>query len=266
MRISVCMAGATGWAGSALARGVARESDMQLTAAVARSTAGLQLGEVLEEPKLNATIYATAAEALEQPCDVFVEYSAPSVARANVETALRAGAHVVIGTSGLTDEELNELGELASAKGLGVLACGNFAISFVLLQKFAEMAATYLPHWEIIDYAHASKIDAPSGTVRELAARLGNVGAAPLQVAVADTKGPPESRGATLSGTQVHAVRLPGYTIGAEVIFGGDGETLTLRASGGSSAEPYVTGALIAIRKVGGLRGLHRGLDAVLDL
>ena len=173
---------------------------------------------------------------------------------------------MVVGTSGLTDEDYAQIDALARERQRGVLACGNFALTVVLLQKFAEIAAKYIPQWEIIDYASAGKPDAPSGTVRELAGRLGKVRQPELTVPLGHTIGVRETRGGTLAGTQVHAVRLPGFVIGAEVIFGMPDQTLTLRHNAGNSAKPYVDGALLAIRKVSGLVGLHRGLDAVLDL
>ncbi len=263
--IRVCLAGATGWAGSELARGIARTSDLSLTAAVARRSAGQELGAVLGEPRLGCRIHDNVAEALADGCDVFVEYTAPGTAKANVLAALEHGAHVVIGTSGLTDDDFAEVDAVAQRHGRGVLACGNFALTAVLLQRFAEMAARYVPQWEILDYAHDDKRDAPSGTVRELADRLSRVRAPVATVPVAETVGPRESRGATVAGSQVHSLRLPGFVISAEVIFGMPDQRLTIRHDAGSSALPYVDGALLAIRKVPTLVGLHRGLDTVLE-
>lgn len=266
MAINTCLAGATGWAGSALARGIARTSDLALVAAVSRTYAGRTLGDVLGEPTLGCRVYASAVEALVHPCDVFVEYTSPASARSNILAALDHGAHVVVGTSGLTSEDLVEIDAAARARRRGVLAAGNFALTAVLLVKFAELAARLIPQWEIIDYAHDGKADAPSGTVRELAARLSRVRQPARTVPLDETVGPRESRGATVSGSQVHAVRLPGYALSAEVIFGMPDERLSIRHDAGDSAEPYVDGALLAIRKVSSLIGVHRGLDAVLDL
>lgn len=264
--IKVCLAGATGWAGSALARGIAGAADLALTAAIARRDAGKKLGDVLGDPRLTCSVYASADEALAQGCDVFVEYTNPDTAKGHVLAALASGAHVVIGTSGLTEADLAEIDAAAKRTSRGVLACGNFALTAVLLQRFAEMAARVVPQWEIIDYAHDDKADAPSGTVRELAARLARVRAPEVTVPIDQTVGFPQARGATLMGSQVHSVRLPGYVIGAEIIFGMTDQRLSIRHDAGASARPYVDGALLAIRKVGALTGLHRGLDTVLDL
>jgi 4-hydroxy-tetrahydrodipicolinate reductase len=266
MTIRVCLAGATGWAGSALARAIAHTDDIALSAAVSRSHAGRELGEVLGEPALACRIYATAAEALTQACDVFFEFTQPEVAKANVLAALQHGAHVIIGTSGLADADFAEI-EVATAKtGGSVLAVGNFALTVVLLQHFAGIAARYIPQWEIIDYASDAKPDAPSGTVRELAHRLSRVRESQLTVPLEETQGVRETRGARLNGSQVHSVRLPGYTISAEVIFGLPEQQLSLRHDAGSGAQPYVDGALLAIRKVHTLTGLQRGLDSVMSL
>ncbi|KRF01902.1 4-hydroxy-tetrahydrodipicolinate reductase [Frateuria sp. Soil773] len=266
MPLNICLAGATGWAGSELARGIAACPDLVLTAAVSRRHAGRRLGDVLDEPRLAAPVFASAEEALALPCDVFVEYTRPDSAKANVLAALAHGAHVVVGTSGLSDDDYARIDAVARERRRGVLACGNFALTAVLLQKFAEMAAKLIPQWEIIDYAYEGKPDAPSGTVNELAYRLGRVRIPELAVPLEQTRGVRETRGGTIGGAQVHAVRLPGFVLGAEVIFGMPDQTLTLRHNAGGSARPYVDGALLAIRKVSGLVGVHRGLDAVLEL
>ena len=265
MNIRVCLAGATGWAGSALSRGVFEAADMELVAAISRSHAGRVLGEVLAIKDLTTPVFRTTAEGLTTEPDVFVEYTNPEIAKINVLSALKSGAHVIIGTSGLSEGDYQEIDKAAQQARRGVLAVGNFALTMVLLQKFAEMAAKYIPHWEIIDYAHSEKIDAPSGTARELAHRLSKVSESHLDVPLSKIHGSKESRGVRLEGSQIHSVRLPGYVISVDAIFGMHDQKLLLRHEAGSSAEPYVDGALLAIRKVGELVGVHRGLDSVMD-
>jgi 4-hydroxy-tetrahydrodipicolinate reductase len=266
MPITVCLAGATGWAGSELARGIAAADDIDLVAAVSRTHAGRRLGDVLGEQRLSCPVYSSAAEALAHPCDVFVEYTKPATAKANVLAALEHGAHVVVGTSGLTEGDYAEIDRVARARERGVLAVGNFALTVVLLQKFAEIAARYIPEWEILDYGRGDKKDAPSGTARELAARLERVRRPEPTLRVGDTVGERAARGATVSGSQIHSVRLPGFVIGAEIVFGMPDQRLTIRHDAGNGARPYVDGALLAIRKVSTLVGVHRGLDTVLEL
>jgi 4-hydroxy-tetrahydrodipicolinate reductase len=265
MALKVCLAGATGWAGSALARAIAHTSDLTLVSAISRTHAGRVLGDVLGESRLACRIHRTAAEALKDTCDVFVEYTSPESAKANILEALAHGAHAVVGTSGLTAGDFAEIEDAARRFERGVLAAGNFALTAVLLLKFAELAARVIPQWEIFDYAHDDKVDAPSGTTRELAERLSRVRLPEHAVPIDETVGPRESRGATVAGSQVHSVRLPGYVISAEVVFGMKDQRLSIRHDSGNSAVPYVDGALLAIRKVPTLRGLHRGLDAVFD-
>jgi 4-hydroxy-tetrahydrodipicolinate reductase len=265
-RTRVVLAGATGWAGSELARAIAGTDDLGLVAAVSRQHAGRVLGDVLGDARLDCPVHANAAQAMTHACDVFVEYTKPDTARANILAALATGAHVVVGTSGLVDDDFAAIDAAARRVGRGVLACGNFALTVVLLQHFATLAAKYEPHWQNIDYASDRKVDAPRATARELAHRLSSTRSSPAAIPVDRTVGPRESRGATIAGTPVHSIRLPGFVIGAEVIFGLPDQTLTLRHDAGASARPYVDGALLAIRKVATLVGLHRGLDNVMDL
>lgn len=266
MTIKVCIAGATGWAGSELTRAVFKAKDMTLSGAVSRSGQGKKIQEVLDLDGADVVISKSAKQALKAPCDVMVEFTKPDAARQNIFAALDAGVHVVVGTSGLSDEDYAEIHEKAEEKKLGVLAVGNFALTVVLLQKFAEMAAAYIPHCEIIDYADSTKVDAPSGTVLELANRLGRVRASKLDIPMDQVHGPKETRGASLNGSQVHSVRLPGYVLSAEVIFGMKDQKLVMRHEAGASAQPYVDGALLAIRKVNTFTGLRRGLDTVMEL
>lgn len=267
MTVRVCLAGATGWAGASLARAIARTDDLELVTGVARKHTGERMGDVLGVPALKAMLYSTAEEALATPCDVFVEYTRPESAKENVHAAIRRGAHVVIGTSGLTDDELEELGELARERGVGVLAVGNFSLAAVMLTRCAQLAAHHLAsaQYEILDYASAEKPDAPSGTVRELAHKLGQVRQPQIPVPIERTQGPHEVRGATINGIQVHSLRLPGHVISVEVVFGLPDEKLTLRYDAGASPEDYVDGALLAIRRVNRFVGLKRGLDSVME-
>lgn len=263
-RLKICVAGATGWAGSELSRAISGTEDMELVAAISRTHAGKSLGDVIGIEGLNVPIFEQVKDALQTKPDVLVEYTKANVAKHHVLSALKSGAHVVIGTSGLTNSDYEEIDRLAKEANRGVLAVGNFALTVVLLQKFAEMAAKYIPHWEVIDYAHADKKDVPSGTARELANRLSKIQESKLEVPLDQIEGPKETRGARLQGTQVHSVRLPGYMISIDAIFGMPGQKLILRHESGTSAEPYVDGALLAIREVSKLVGLHRGLDSVM--
>lgn len=265
MTINICIAGATGWVGRSLVPAVCNEQGLNLVGAVSRTNAGKKLSEVIQYTSLDLTITSSVKEALQKKCDVLVDYTKPNVVKSHVIEAIQNKVHVVIGTSGLTDEDFAQIHELAIEHQVGVLAAGNFAITAVLLQRFAEIAVKYAYCSEIIDYASEKKLDAPSGTARELAFRLGQVKKPNFYNPIENTQGLKESRGATLNGIQVHSLRLPGYTLSVEAIFGLSDEKLIIKHEANSSAEPYVKGTLLAIHQVSSYVGLKRGLDSVME-
>lgn len=262
-RIKICLAGATGWIGSALVKSILKTHDLELTGAVARTNAGKKLGDILGIKNLDLVIRKSVKEALKEDCDVLVDYTSPSIVKENVMRAISRKVNVVIGTSGLTDDDYREIDEAAKKNKVGVLAAGNFAITAVLLQKFAETAARYISQWEIIDYASENKPDAPSGTARELASRLAAVRKPSIRIPAEKTIGIKETRGGSLHGMQLHSVRLPGYVSSVEVIFGTDDLRLSIRHDGGTSPDPYVQGTMIALRQVSSFTGLKRGMDSI---
>ena len=264
MVIRVCVAGATGWTGSAVTDAILASSEFQLVGAIARRHVGRDIGEALGHGRVNLNIVASLEEALEIPTDVLIDYTGPDMVKGRILAALDKGVRVVVGTSGLTASDYADIEQRAEARKLGVIAAGNFSMTAALAKHFALIAAQYLPSWEIIDYASAAKIDAPSGTTRELAEELATISQNHLSVSLENIHGSKEARGATIDGTQVHSVRLPSYTIAFETIFGLPDERLSIRHDAGSSAEPYVSGTLLAVRKVMEVCGLVRGLDRLI--
>jgi 4-hydroxy-tetrahydrodipicolinate reductase len=258
--LKVCIAGATGWTGRAIAQGVLEAPDLVLASAVSRSAAGRDLGTAIGGQPLDVPVYAGVDEALDG-VDVLVDYTSATAVKANVVAAIDAGVAVVVGSSGLTAEDLREIDTRARERSVGVVASGNFSLTAAICQAGALLAARHLPQWEVIDYASATKPDVPSGTARELAERLGE---AQLGRPLDEIHGPVEARGATVSGTQVHSVRLPSFVVSTEVVFGLPDERLTIRHDAGGTPEPYVAGTLLAVRRVGELVGLTRGLDTLL--
>ena len=264
MTIKVSIAGATGWVGQPLCLAVAATDDLDLIGAVSRSCQGQNLKEILAPADIDLTISGSVAEALNTPTDVLVDYTKADVVKDNVMTSIRKNVHVVIGSSGLTDEDFVEINQAALENKVGVIAAGNFSITAVLLQRFACEAAKYLDYWEIIDYASDAKKDAPSGTTRELAFRLSEVKPPLLTHPIEATIGEMNSRGTTLNGTQIHSIRLPSYVISVEAILGAKDERLTIRHDAGTGAQPYINGTLLAIREVRNHVGLIRGLDRII--
>jgi 4-hydroxy-tetrahydrodipicolinate reductase len=249
--IRVCVAGITGWTGSAVAAAVEAAPDLELVAGVARS---------------DPAAFSSVGEALDAvPADVVVDYTHAFAVKQNVLAALERGVGVVVGSSGMSAGDYGEADRLAREKGVGIVAAGNFSLTAALALRFATEAARHLDTWEVIDYASAGKADAPSGTARELAERLDSVRAPAIGVPLDAVMGPPGARGATVAGTQVHSLRLPSFTVSTEVVFAAKGERLTIRHDAGESAAPYVAGTLLAVRAVVGRVGLTRGLDQLLD-
>jgi 4-hydroxy-tetrahydrodipicolinate reductase len=259
----VCVAGATGWTGRAVCEGVLDADDLELVGAVARQAVGHDLGELLGRAPLGVHVALDLGHAIAD-ADVLVDYTAPDAVKAHALTAIEHGVHVVIGTSGLSAADFADLDAAARDHGVGVVAAGNFSVTAAMAQAAALLVARFLPQREIIDYASAGKPDAPSGTARELAERLGDVATHPLAVPVASTQGHPEARGADIAGTQVHSLRLPSFVVSTEVVFAADGERLSIRHDAGSTPAPYVAGTLLAVRAVRGRVGVVRGLDTLL--
>lgn len=171
--------------------------------------------------------------------DVAIDFTEPEAVRANVEACLGARVPCVVGTTGLAEDALSALDESARAASVPLLVAPNFAVGAILMMRFAEEAARYLPRAEIVEIHHESKQDAPSGTARATAERLG--GEVPI-----------------------HSVRLPGVVAHQEILLGGTGQLLTIRHDA-FSREAFVPGVLLALERLGELPpGLTVGLDGLL--
>jgi 4-hydroxy-tetrahydrodipicolinate reductase len=261
--ITLALAGATGWTGRAIAEGALAAPDLTLKSAVARGSAGQDLGTALGREPLGIPVHGDVADALDG-VDVLVEFTSHTHAKQIALTALERGVAVVIGSSGLTADDFADIDAAARAANVGAVASGNFSLTAAMALAAAELAARHLPRWEIIDYAKSTKPDAPSGTARELAERLSGVRAPEVDLPAGEVAGHPQARGATIAGTQVHSVRLPSFVVSTEVVFGAPDERLSIRHDAGGTAAPYVTGALLAVRRARGHVGLIRGLDRLL--
>ncbi len=247
--IRVLIAGVTGWTGVPLAAAVEAADDLELAGGIARSGA--------DHTSVQEAVAATDA-------DVLVDFTSAAAVRANVDAALAGGLHVVVGSSGLTAGDFAEIEAAARAAGRGVIAAGNFSVLAATLLHAATLAARHVSHWEVLDYGSAGKPDVPSGTSRELAERLAEVHPPEPAEHDADVIGPPEARGASVAGTRVHSLRLPGYALSTDVVLATPDERLVVRHEAGASADPYVAGTLLAVRRVSEVTGVLRGLDRLL--
>jgi 4-hydroxy-tetrahydrodipicolinate reductase len=263
LAIKVCISGVTGWTGSAIARAVIASAEFELVGAVARRSVGQDAGEAIGQASIGVRISSAIDDAL-TGADVMIDYTHPGAVLGNVEAAIQRGVASVIGTSGLSGTDYVGIDAKARKAGVGVIAAGNFSLTAALAKHFAGIAARHIPHWEIIDYAHGAKPDAPSGTARELAEFLGERARNEHQHPPDQVLGAREARGATIGGAQVHSIRLPSYLVSFEAIFGLPNERLSIRHDSGSGAEPYVNGTLLAAKRAVTTRGLVRGLDTLL--
>jgi 4-hydroxy-tetrahydrodipicolinate reductase len=199
---------------------------------------------------------------------VAVDFTVPDASPGNVQYVVAAGVHAVVGTTGWTDERLDQVrAALADRPDVGVLIAPNFAIGAVLLQRFAEQAARFYESAEVVELHHPDKVDAPSGTAVRTARGIGaartaaGLGPSPD----ATSTDPHGARGATIAGVHVHAVRLRGLVAHEEILFGGVGEQLTLRHDSFDRAS-FMPGVLAGIRAVVDRPGLTVGLEHILDL
>ncbi len=268
--IPVLVVGALGKMGREVVRAVAQTPDMTLAGAVARSQLGLDIGEVLGLGSLGVEITDDLSGQLlrlsqRSSRGVMVDFTHPQAVFEHVRSAIAFGVRPVVGTTGLTPEQVERLRDLADKSGVGCLIAPNFAIGMILLQQMALQAAQYFDHVEIVELHHNRKADAPSGTALQTAQRLGQLGKVFNPPEVEEKELLPGSRGG-ISGPNIpiHSVRLPGLIAHQEVIFGGMGQTLTLRHDT-TDRVAFMPGVILGIRKVLQLKGLVYGLEQVLS-
>jgi 4-hydroxy-tetrahydrodipicolinate reductase len=199
---------------------------------------------------------------------VAVDFTNPSAVMDNLRFCIDNGLHAVVGTTGFTDERLDQVREWLSARPeVGVVIAPNFGIAAVLMMRFAAIAAPYFESVEIVELHHPLKVDAPSGTAIRTAQLVAEA-RAKAGVAVspdATTTGLVGARGAEVGGVHIHAVRLAGLVAHQEVLLGGDAETLTLRHDS-LNRSSFMPGVLLALRAVSDRPGLTVGLDSLLGL
>jgi 4-hydroxy-tetrahydrodipicolinate reductase len=234
----VAVVGASGRMGSVTCAAVEAADDMELVARIDRDDA--------------------LDDALAAGADVAVEFSTPATVRDHTIWLLDHGVHVVVGASGLDDDDLTMI-DGATGDGHCIVA-PNFAIGAVLMMRAAELVAAHLPHVEVIEAHHDRKVDAPSGTALRTAARV--AAARGRDVAVPGPADHP-ARGRMVDGVPVHSVRLPGLVASQSVVFGAQGQTLTIRHDSIDRGS-FMPGVLLAVRAVADRPGLTVGLDALL--
>jgi 4-hydroxy-tetrahydrodipicolinate reductase len=273
-RIPVVVNGALGKMGRAIVKAVSEADDMTLVGAIDRNPQhhGEDIGEVigigaLEVPvmaDLEATLVMAQNEAPSGGSAVMVDVTHPDSVYQSVRAALAYGVRPVVGTTGMSDEQIQDLADFADKASTGCLLIPNFSIGMVLLQQAALQAAAYFDHVEIIELHHNQKADAPSGTAVKTAQMLAELNKQFNAPEVEESEKMAGARGSqTDDGIRIHSVRLPGLIAHQEVIFGAAGQSYTLRHDT-SDRLCYMPGVLLSIRRVLPLKSLVYGLDKIL--
>lgn len=262
--ITVIVNGACGRMGQAVLKAVQEADGLELVGAV-DIKGGADTGSLVGLPA-NGILVETDLEALlaRKKPEVMVDFTRPDVVFGNVMTALAHKTSPVVGTTGLSDEQKAEIAKAAEENDTPAFIAPNFAIGAVLLMVMSRQAAKYMPDVEIIELHHDKKLDAPSGTAIQTAAMIAEVRKAHKQGNPDEFEKLEGARGADYEGMHIHSVRLPGYVAHQEVIFGGLGQTLTIRHDS-MNRESFMPGVVLAAKKVRSLKGLTVGLDKLLD-
>lgn len=261
--IKVVVYGASGRVGQEVVKAVCREPETQLVGAVE-----LQVSvEQLTLPDGSGTVpFSDSLGSILSNCqpDVVVDFTIAKATMTAVRTAAEHGVNMVIGTTGLTADDIDEIERLAVARKIGVVVAPNFALGAVLMMHLAKIAAKFLDYAEIIELHHERKVDAPSGTALATARAMAAARGKPFLQPSGEGEAP-VSRGQSVEGVTIHSVRLPGLMSHQEVILGGDGQTLRIRHDQ-ISREAFMPGVILAIKEVVKRPGLIYGLDNLLGL
>jgi 4-hydroxy-tetrahydrodipicolinate reductase len=224
--------------------------------------------EAADGLELVAALDAGDDRAPAERAEVVVDFTHPDAVMDNLSWCIDRGIHAVVGTTGFTPERLDRLRESLAAKPeVGVVVASNFSIGAVLMMHFAEQAAAFYESVEIIELHHPNKADAPSGTAASTAAKIAEARAAAQLPAPPDATvhEVPGARGADVDGIRVHGVRLRGLVAHQEVLFGSEGETLTIRHDSLDRAS-FMPGVLAAVRAVVNRPGLTVGIESILGI
>lgn len=262
--VKVLVNGACGRMGQAVLAAVLADDGLKLVGAV-DIKGGMDTGELIGQGKNGILVEEdlVAALANHKP-EVMVDFTRPDVVFDNVCTAFKAKVSPVVGTTGLSEEQKEKIRKLSEEYNTPAFIAPNFAIGAVLMMLMCKQAAKYMPHVEIIELHHDNKLDAPSGTAIQTAAMISEVRESMKQGHPDEKEKLAGARGAEYEGMHIHSVRLPGYVAHQEVIFGGLGQTLTIRHDS-MNRESFMPGVVLACKRIGGLKGLTVGLDKLLD-
>lgn len=260
----IAVTGAAGRMGREVIKGLMSSVDFSLSAAVDVTHIGEDVGLVSGVGACGISISNNLESILRAgTVDAVIDFTTPKVVMANIEQSLACGVPILVGTTGLTSSDVDDVKKLSEQTGTGCIIAPNFTIGAILMMLFAQTAAKYFPNVEIIELHHNQKVDAPSGTALKTAELIA--------AARRDRPSPPDgefeklagARGGALDGIHLHAVRLPGFIAHQEVIFGDTGQILTIRHDS-MSRECYVPGVMMALRHLFTIDGVVYGLENLI--
>ncbi|MBM7557865.1 4-hydroxy-tetrahydrodipicolinate reductase [Halanaerobacter jeridensis] len=261
---NIVVSGALGKMGQEVVKLVDRTDNFKLVGAVDVAKVGEDIKEVLNLEQASAEITNDLGETLEQvEADAVVDFTTPQVVMGNIKTVCEAGVDIVVGTTGITEADLNKVKEFADENNKVIIA-PNFAIGAILMMEFSKKAAKFLDDVEIIEQHHDGKLDAPSGTAIKTA-ELIQENLTPKEDEREEIEKLEGARGAEQDGINIHSVRLPGLVAHQEVLFGGEGQTLKLRHDS-INRRSFMPGVALAINKLDEIDGVVYGLDNLIEL
>ncbi|MET3696096.1 dihydrodipicolinate reductase [Bacillus oleivorans] len=264
-KIKITIAGPRGKMGQEAVKMVLETESFELVSVIDYKHGGKSLAAVLPFVHTDIPIYGNAQDAFEntRPA-VLIDLTTPEAGFQHAKAALMAGVRPVVGTTGFTNDQLDELKELSKSKEIGCIIAPNFAIGAVLMMKFSSWAAKYFQDIEIIEMHHDQKLDAPSGTAVKTAEMINQVREEKRQGHPNEKETVPGARGADQKGMRIHSVRLPGLIAHQQVMFGDSGQILTIRHDSTNRAS-FMSGVKVSVETVMKLDQLVYGLENILE-
>lgn len=265
MHIKIIVAGPRGRMGSEAINMINEEPNFQLVACIDRKNNGKTLNDIESLPNLDVPIFENAEECLASiEADVLIDLTIPEAGFNHTMLAIKHKVRPVVGTSGLSNNQIEELSDLAVKNEVGCIIAPNFAVGAVLMMQFVQMASKFLPDIEIIEKHHDQKLDAPSGTAMKTVDLINEVRPAKAQGHPDEEEVLPGARGAEKDGIRIHSVRLPGLVAHQEVILGGEGQTLTIQHDSFNRSS-FMSGVKLAVEHVLSINSLIYGLENIME-
>lgn len=264
-KVRIVVAGPRGRMGKEAVFLVHNTEQFELVAAIDRRHNGENLSDIKGFETISAPIYSDIKECFQQvKADVLIDLTTPEVGMFHTVTALENGVRPVVGTTGFSKSDLQVLEELCEKQGLGCIIAPNFALGAILMMKFSQMAAKYFNDVEIIELHHDQKLDAPSGTAVKTADLIREVRHEKQQGHPNEKETIEGARGANVDGMHIHSVRLPGLIAHQQVMFGADGQTLTIRHDSYNRTS-FMSGVKMAVENVMNINVLVYGLENIME-